>query len=107
VFGQYPDCDSLLGLPCTVSGSGVTKRCCDHIDSSNYVRCWSFQVGGAAGTWAGPGSCEQDLMLDEAFCVSLKDSSDYCAAGSPVLPMMEFTNFCQLINSTTALDGLG
>jgi hypothetical protein len=107
VFGQYPACNSLLGLPCVyVPGPIPVKQCCDDITSGQYVSCF-FSYGSTRGEWAGPGSCENDLQMDEAHCVSLTDSSDICVAGLPVLPMMEFTNFCQLTKTTTVLHGLG
>jgi hypothetical protein len=104
VFGLYPDCDSLVGLPCTLdAGESLTMHCCDHIDSSHFVYCYSSVPGGQA-QWAGPGSCDRAGL---GYCISVQGPTDYCVAGNPVLPTMEFTNFCQKIKSTAAFNGLG
>jgi hypothetical protein len=100
VFG-YPPCSGFIGVPCYV-GLGLNLKCCDAWETGHYVWCLT-RPNENLGRWAGINTC---VVPSEGFswCVGWLEGNDYCAGGYPVLSLIEVTNFCLLINTSTATD---
>jgi hypothetical protein len=95
VFGDFYPCEGFVGLPCT----GTSIKCCDPISYGHFVGCY-IQPGLTVGEYVGPLTC---MAPGGAWCVA-SPTGDHCQQGRPVFLMIEVTNFCLLVYSTSASD---
>ena len=76
----YPACTFYIGNYCYPVGR---LRCCDTVESGNYVRCDSATPGASYGRWQRGGNCNIDLGYP-AWCENILVDG-YCVRGLPVL----------------------